>query len=249
MTKKTKGLVLRSIKYGETSIVVNIFTSLLGVQTYLVNGIRTTKSSGSKVAMYQPGALLHMEVYHNELKGLQRIKEVAWAHIYKQVLTDVVTNSVASFMVELLFKLLKQPEENSELFDFCEDAFAQLDVATPAVIANFPLYFSIHLPEFFGFKINRATPAILNADTLFLDTENGIFTNVAPEHSHYIAGENALHIAALLQIMHPDDLPQLPLNRLQRKILLEAILHYYQLHLQDFGTMKTLPVLYEVIGQ
>lgn len=249
MTKKTKGLVLRTIKYGETSIVVTIFTELLGIQTYLVNGVRTTKSTGSKVAMYQPGALLHMEVYHNELKGLQRVKEVAWAHIYKQVLTDVVTNSVASFMVELLYKMLKQPEENAPLFAFCEDAFLQLDAAQASVTANFPLFFAMHLPQFFGFKISEPSPAMLQGDGLYVDTENGVFTNLAPEHKHYISGENALHIAALLQIMHPAELPQLHLNRLQRKALLEEMLKYYQLHLQDFGTMKTLPVLYEVLGQ
>ena len=54
MTHKTKGIILRTIKYGETSIVVTIFTELFGVQTYLVNGIRTQKRSGNKAAMFQP---------------------------------------------------------------------------------------------------------------------------------------------------------------------------------------------------
>ena len=48
MTHKTKGIVLRTIKYGETSVVVTIFTELFGVQTYMVNGVRTTKKSSAK---------------------------------------------------------------------------------------------------------------------------------------------------------------------------------------------------------
>src|SRR5207342_1380275 len=98
---------------GETSIVVTIFTELFGVQTYLVNGVRTQKRSGNKAAMFQPAAILEMEVYHNDLKKLQRIKESSWAFLYENILTDVIKNSIALYIVELLQKTLKQPEENT----------------------------------------------------------------------------------------------------------------------------------------
>ena len=41
MLQKTKGMVLRNVKYGETSLIVTIFTEMLGIQSYLVNGVRT----------------------------------------------------------------------------------------------------------------------------------------------------------------------------------------------------------------
>ena len=44
---KTKGIVLRAVKYGETSMVVSIFTELFGLQSYLVNGVRTATKKGS----------------------------------------------------------------------------------------------------------------------------------------------------------------------------------------------------------
>ena len=75
MTHKTKGIVLRTIKYGETSVVVTIFTELFGVQTYMVNGVRTTKKSSAKANHFQPGAILDLVVYHNDLHSMQRIKE------------------------------------------------------------------------------------------------------------------------------------------------------------------------------
>ena len=120
MTHKTNGIVLRAVKYGETSLVVTIFTELFGVQAYMVNGIRSNNKNGGRAAMYQPGAILEMEVYHNEQKNMQRIKECSWAFLYRNILGDVVKNSIALFMVELLYKTLKQPEENSSLFYFCD---------------------------------------------------------------------------------------------------------------------------------
>ena len=74
MTHQTKGIVLKTVKYGETSLVVTVFTRMFGIQTYLVNGVRKQQQKGSKAIMLQPSALLDMEVYHNEMKSLQRIK-------------------------------------------------------------------------------------------------------------------------------------------------------------------------------
>ena len=124
----TKGIVLRTVKYGETSVIVTIFTELFGVQSYLVNGVRTSTKKGSgKANFFQPSAILDMVVYHNELKQLQRIKEFRWGYLYQHILSDVKKNAVALFMVELLTKCLKQPEANPDLFHFAEDAFLHLD--------------------------------------------------------------------------------------------------------------------------
>src|SRR5690348_7054414 len=134
---KTRGIVLRTVKYGETSVIVTIFTELFGVQSYLVNGVRTsTKKGTGKASLFQPTAILDMVVYHSELKQLQRIKEFKWGHLYKHILSDVRKNAVALFMVELLTKCLKQPEANPDLFHFVEDVFVHLDESTDSIAAN-----------------------------------------------------------------------------------------------------------------
>jgi DNA repair protein RecO (recombination protein O) len=52
----TKGIVIRTVKYGETSLVVSAFTELFGLQQYMVNGVRTSKrSNGISAAQLQVG--------------------------------------------------------------------------------------------------------------------------------------------------------------------------------------------------
>ncbi len=115
MVHKTKGIVLRAVKYGETSVIVTILTELFGLQSYLVNGIRTSKGKGgSKSAMFQPSAILDLVVYHQETKNLNRLKEYNWNVLYRNILSDVISNTVALFMIELLQKCVKQPEPNPE---------------------------------------------------------------------------------------------------------------------------------------
>src|SRR5215216_2570761 len=137
MIHKTKGIVLKSVKYGETSLVITMFTELFGLQSYIVNGVRmASKKGSSKAIFFQPSAQLDLVVYHNEYKNLQRIKEYKWAHLYQHIFSDVRKNAVAVFMIELLTKCLKQPEPGAELFYFVEDALIHLDKATDTVTAN-----------------------------------------------------------------------------------------------------------------
>ena len=185
---KTKGIVLRAVKYGETSLIVTIFTELFGLQSYLVNGVRTSTKKGSgKANLFQPTAILDLVVYHNELKHLNRIKEFKWSYLYKNIFSDVPKNAVALFMIELLTKCLKQPEANPELFEFCEDAFIHLDESTGSVMANFPLFFALHLPVFFGFRISDE----YSDKNSIVDLQEGMFVPGRPDHFHFLEGKQA----------------------------------------------------------
>lgn len=241
----TKGIVLRTVKYGETSVIVTIFTELLGLQSYLVNGVRTSSKKGSgKANLFQPAALLEMVVYHNELKQLQRIKEFRWSSLYQHILSDVKKNSVGLFMVELLTKCLKQPEANPELFHFAEDAFLHLDTCADAVAANFPLFFALHLPVFFGFRISDN----YSESRTFLDLQEGDFVNEQPRHPHFLEDKQAFVTSQLLKVQQPDELKDIKLNHEFRRNLLFTYEVYYKLHVQDFGAMRTLPVLKEILS-
>jgi DNA repair protein RecO (recombination protein O) len=245
MTHKTKGIVLRTVKYGDTSIVVTILTELFGIQTYIVNGVRSSKKNGAKANYFQPAAILDMVVYHSSNKTMHRIKEFGWAYLYNNVLTNVIKNSIAAYMVELLYKCLKQPETNTELFIFCEDALHQLDTATKKTAANFSLFFALHLPFFLGFKPEQA--ANTTHTTLYFDLQEGVFTNTQPNHPHFIDGEKAFLTNELLKVMQPYELEHFSLNQQIRRQLLLHYADYYALHVAEFGQLKTLQVLHEVL--
>ena len=242
---KTKGLVLRTVKYGETSIIVTIFTELFGVQSYLVNGVRTsTKKGTGKGNLFQPSAILDLVVYHHELKHLNRIKEFRWNYIYQHILSDVSMNAVALFMVELLTKCLKQPEANPDLFHFTEDVFIKLDESNTAVMANLPLFFALHLPFHFGFRITDN----YSEEVPYLDLQEGKFVAEQPPHPHFLEEKQAAVTSQLLKVMRPEELEDIKLNHDFRRNLLHVYETYYALHIPDFGTMKTLPVLREILS-
>ena len=242
---KTKGIVLRTVKYGETSIIAAIYTELFGLQSYLINGVRTTTKKGpGKASLFQPGAILDLIVYHNDLKNLHRIKEFKWGYLYQNIFSDIFKNAVALFMVELLSKTIKQPEQNTDLFHFIEDAFLHLDGSDQNVVANFPLFFSLHLATLYGFRLSdEYTP-----QNNYLDLQEGEFVHEQPVHPYFLADPYSYTISQLLRTMQPHELSAIQLNREARRILMIACQQFYALHIQDFGTMKTLPVLQAVLS-
>ncbi len=245
MTHKTKGIVLRTIKYGESSVITTVYTELFGIQHYLVKGVRqTTKRSAGKAAFFQPAAILDMEVYHNELKNLQFIKDYQWGYLYQEVLFNVVRNAVAMYVVELLQHSLKQPEANPELFYLIEDTLKQLDKGTDTFTANLPLYFMLHLSEELGFQVqgtySKATPV--------LDLSEGVFIESLPEHPYYLSGDLAKTTSDIMNIMFYNDLENIQLNRTIRRQLTAAYQQFMALHIQDFGEIRSLPILQEVLG-
>lgn len=245
MLHKTKGVVLKSVKYGETSLVVSIYTELFGTQSYLINGVRKSSKKGSgKANLFQPASILELVVYHNELHQLNRVREFKWAYLYQNVLFDIRKNAVALFMIELLQKCLKQPEQNAELFYFIEDAFIHLDEASEEVVANYPLFFALHFMVFAGFRIDDN----FSEDTGILDLEEGMFRADRPTHPYFVEGNEAYITSQLLKVMQPAELQQLQLNQSTRRRLLQHFQEFYSLHIADFGSMKSLPVLQEVLS-
>lgn len=242
MIYSTKGIVLRTIKYGENSVVSSIFTETFGVQSYIVNSVRTS-GRNSKAHFFQPSSLLDMQVYHSQLKNLQRIKDLSWSYLYKNILSNIIKNAVALYMVELLHKCLKQPEPNPDLFYFCEDAFVQLDVGDPEITGNFPIYFALQLAYFFGLRLQDNYSEERNQFSI----SEGSFMSKHLQDENLLEAGISFHISQLLKALTPKDLEEIKLNKNIRKSILAALESYYSFHISDFGAMKTLPVLHEVL--
>jgi DNA repair protein RecO (recombination protein O) len=244
MIHATKGVVLRTVKYGDTSVITSIYTELFGIQQYIVKGVRqTTKKSAGKAGYFQPGAILDLEVYHNELKQLQFIKEFKWSYIYEAIFFDVVKNTVAMYIIELLQHSLKQPEANPELFYLIEDSLKQLDKGTPLFTGNLPLYFTLHLAAELGFQLQ----GVYSMDTTFIDWQEGCFVKEQPVHPYYADNQLAAITSRIANLSFYNELETIALNQHTRRQLLEAYQTFLALHIPGFGEMKSYAILQELL--
>lgn len=244
MLQKTRGIVLRSVKYGETSLICTIFTDIYGVQSYIVQGVRSSsKTKQSRAGLLQPATMLDMVVYNKPHANLQRIKEFTPAYIYQSLQEHVVKNSIALFSVELLLRLLPEHAPMPELFDEVYEYFRSLDTVDAAMAGNYPVYFLTVCCNILGYNITgRYTPA-----TPHLNLVEGGFTAHLPTERPFVPDEDARMLDKILAVQHIDELTTVEMNGAARFRLLDWLLAFIHNHTQHMGEIRSLPVLRAVL--
>jgi DNA repair protein RecO (recombination protein O) len=243
MLQKTNGIVLRSIKYGETSLVSTIFTALHGVQTYMVQGVRNAKAKNNRTGFFQPATLLELVVYQRAQQNMQRIREYQPAYIYTSMQEEIVKNSIVLFSAELLLRLLPEHAPMPELFDFTYDYFVQLDKMDVTAVANFPLYFIIQCSRFLGYDVKGN----YSDETPHLNLQEGGFTIHAPMLTPFVNDEDAKVLSRFLELNELAELKSVEINAAIRFRLLDWYMAFLQRHTQHMGNIKSLAVLQAIL--
>lgn len=221
MLFKTRGIVFRFTKYGETSIIVNIFTEQFGLQGYIVNGVRS-KTSKNKIALFQPLTLLDLVVYHKENADVMRIKEIRCLHPYQTIHQDIRKSAIAMFLNEVVNKAVKEQSQAEEICSFMIDSFIALDqVSSPE---NFHLIFLLKLSRYLGFG-PQSNDEVL--DGWLLDHE-----------------EEAL----LKKLLTANYDQVISISYSSRRNVLDALLRFYATHTENFGEIKSVQVLKEMFN-
>jgi len=243
MLQQTGGIVLRSIKYGETSLISTIFTRDFGVQTYLVQGVRTAKAKQHRAGLLQPAKLLELVAYQKPQKNLQRLREFQSAYIYSNLQEDIIKNSIALFSVEILLRLLPEQAQLPELFDFCFDYFKALDQYPGATVANFPLYFMIEISRLLGYDLKGS----YSDDTPYLNLAEGGFSDHMPLVRPFVSDEDAKLLSQLLEIQSLETLKEVRMNAQARFRMLEWYIEFLQQHTQHLSQIRSLTVLQAIL--
>ncbi|WP_447639862.1 MULTISPECIES: DNA repair protein RecO [Chitinophagaceae] len=235
---KTKGIVVNTIKYGETSIITHIYTELFGMQHYLVKGVRKiTKRKANDIHFFQPGAILDLEVYHNTLKELQYIKEFQWCHVYANMYTEVRRHLIATYCAELLDSLVQEPDPDPDFFGELERLFQLLDKLPITEISNIPIYSTLKILGKTGFSLSGRYDA-LNFNVL--DFEKGSFSSQIPLHPFYVKDNHAKFVS---DILYRKDWTNVTFNGNGRTFILNAFQDYLKIHIDNYRTLKSLVVL------
>lgn len=224
MISKTRGVVFRFTRFRESSIIVSIFTEAFGLQSYIVNSVRSSRASGNKMALFQPLTLLDMVVYHRENANINRIREVKCLYPSHALSSDIRKTTISMFMCEILNKTVKEEAQSQEMFDFIMNALLTLDHQEENY-ENFHLLFLIKLSRYLGFGVYTASQL---GGTRVLDQET----------------ESALE--QLLGAAYTTPVPGITTAR--RREILEAILGFYAEHVDSLGPVKSVQVLRDVLS-
>jgi len=225
MLVKTKGIVLRFIKYKESSVIATIYTAEKGIISVIANSVRSKNSKG-KIALFQPLSLVDLVIYYNASKNINRISEINSYHPLHNLRQDPIKASISFFINEMLNKCLKEEEANPPFFNFIQNSIIHLNEQEQET-QNFHLIFLIKFSLFLGFKPSSATD----------------FIEQVSNPSFYMSIKNLLLLEDLLSANYET---YLKLQGSTRIKLLTDLLEYYQCHI-DIGKINSIDVLHELL--
>jgi DNA repair protein RecO (recombination protein O) len=240
MLHKTRGIVLKTTDYSESSVIVQILTEKFGLQSYLINGVKKPKAK-IRQNMLQPLHLLDMVVYYKPGGNIQRVAELRQAHILQNIPYDTVKSALALFLNEVLYKSIRHQDPDQTLFEYVFHSIELLDEITEGT-ENFHLFFLMRLTQFLGFY-----PDSLNSNAPFFDLKNGVYCNTKPTHLFVLEQPYKKYWSDLINSTF-DQTDQIKIPGNDRRALLEYLLDYYRLHLDNFGEVKSHRILEEVLS-
>ena len=236
MLTKTQAIVLHAIKYGETRLIVDMFTKVFGRQAFIVSIPKTPKGKVKK-QFFQPLTILEIETDIRPRQQLQKLHDVRLAAPFASIPFEPDKLAISLFVAEFLYYALRSEQRNELLYEYLENSIVWLD-GQQSSFANFHLVFLLRLTRFLGFYPNLDD----YKDGDYFDLRESVFMPVLPVHRDFLHPEEAQKV----QLMMRMDFPTMHLFRMshqERNRLLEVSLKYYRLHLPDFPEMKSIEVL------
>lgn len=205
------------------------------MRSFIVSGVRSSKSK-NRASLYQHLNILDLVAYDKDNK-LARIKECKIDHYYQKLTFDVVRSSIGLFLLEVCKNSIKEKEENFELFDFIYQRLTLLDSNTPLNFGLFPIKFLLELSQYIGFlPYNNYKP-----DKPYFDLYNGRFIPEMTEK--YVSTQEVSYSIAMITKTEITDLHSLSVPKELRNQIMDDLIIYYRLHIEQFKDLKTLEVL------
>lgn len=233
----TKAIVFSAIKYGDSNLIVKCFTKEEGLKSYMIYGVLKSKKGKLKMAYFQPLTQLKITANHKQNKELHSIKEVRVINHNQTIYASIVKQSLVLFLSEVLSNIIKEEEQNQALYNYIETSLIYLDSSKS--VSNFHLLFLINLSHFLGFY-----PDVTNPNLPFFSLSEGNFTSLSPR-KWFICGKEILAFKKLFGKTF-ETISEVSFSKNERKMVLDIIIKYFELHLEGFKKPKSLEVFKKV---
>jgi len=223
MLHKTRGVVFKFIKYRESSIIATVLTESYGVQSYIINSVRTKKPKYS-VALFQPLTLLDMIVYYKESASLNRVSEIQCEHHYQSIPYHSSKSAITLFLSEVLYKAIRHESHPEGVFQFIHDSILSLDHLQSG-FENFHLQFLLKLTRYLGF---------------YPESGSEITTQLRSSNEKL-----SRQVDQMIENNYDEKVPGLSAQ--DRMDILDQTLDFYRLHVENLAKIHSYRILREVM--
>jgi DNA repair protein RecO (recombination protein O) len=235
MKTVSRGIVLKTINHGDTSVISRVFTDTHGIRSFLIKGAKSKRKKGLHL---QPLALVEIEYHHHPAKDLLVASSIRCTDPYHHISAELNKSFVFIFLNELIHEALKSDQIDEDLFEFIRTQLLTFDLEDWS--PNFHIHFMVQLTKYFGFY------PLTGESGRYFNLEDGFFTGTKPACHHLLEGDICEKLY-LFCTQSWEKISKLNLTRKERNELTRQMVKYYQLHIHGMKPIKSLDVLTEVL--
>ncbi len=238
MLVNTKAIILHTIPYKDTSIIVYAYSKESGRISFIVNGVRKKKAK-LKINVFQSLNIVDLIYYSKENNELCRIKEARLYHIFSEIPFRIDKNSIATFIAEFIYKVIREEDKNEPLFEFLYYSILYLDKSNKN-ISLFNLILLTQLTKYVGIKPTNN----FSETNAFFDLKKGYFSAIF--NSTTCLDLKLSNTFKTLLSSNYEELGLLSIKKADRSELLHKLIKYYQIHIDYTINLKSLKILEEI---
>lgn len=235
---KEKGIIVRSFKYGESSLILDILTSQHGLKSFIIQSVRKAKSKTSPSSI-QLAASVDIDFYLKENADLYQLKEIKVNTIWNSLYSDIRKITMCMFLTELTRKVLSKYENHDEeyiiLFNILKDLENNDD--------NWSLHiwYLLQLQQIQGISILRHPIESGNYFDIVLQQMG----NNIPQH-HLYFNRDELNMLSEIESLELRQVSSLHITRTEKNTILNKLLEYLKTQIPSIQVINSLDVLKSV---
>ena len=230
---------MRTVRYGETSLIVDMYTEQKGHQTFIVNSVRKAKATTPASAL-QLLTLVDMVAYHQDQRKIHRVKELRLEHPWQSIPFDMRKSAVITCLAEICSKCITTADPHPELFTFLRESLLGFD-RPDSFDRDFLIRFLVSLSQFLGFGFE--VPTTIPGAGAYFDLMEGVLVDQRPLHPYLMELED---LKSLMRIMEAGSHSKADVAHEVRKRLVDLLVLYYQLHVESLREVHSLKILREL---
>jgi len=239
MVASASAIVLSKIRYKDNDIIVKLFTKEYGVISFIVKTGSNLKKSKAKLVYFQELTILDIQFNYNSKRELQYIKEINIKYNYASCHSDLKKSSIIMFLSEVLSNILIHQKKEEELYEYIEESLITYD--SNKTNSCFHLIFLVQLTRFLGFYPDES-----NNNFKYFNLEEGFYES--SKSSDYSITKDDLELFNKILGTKFDSNPLPTLNSSETMKILNIILVYYKLHINNFKNLKSLEIIRNIFN-
>ncbi len=232
-------IVLHTIKHKESGIMVQGYSNRAGRETFFLRGGGKNRRL-SNLSQLHPLSVLDITLSSFKLSDIPIIKEFSPAMRVNTIRGEVLKSAIALFISELVYKTIKEQEQNFELFNFLISSIKVLEEIKCGA-ANFHPYFMI------GFcrQIGYSPETTIQGDGMLFDIPSAKYIS-AREPGEFCFGPDESSLLNKLSATPLQEIASIKTTGAQRYMFIKEMIRYISFHTGFDVKVESLEVLHEV---